>query len=91
MPDSGGDHVAGVIVRLMTPHARAAVVRVPGLELHVESRDGRRLVVTLEGATAAALQAAHELLLGIPGVVAADLVCHLADGVDRVPAEAGAP
>lgn len=91
MPDSTGVHVAGVIVRLMTAGARAAVVRVPGLELHVESRDGRRLVVTLEGDTATALQATHEALLGIPGVMAADLVCHLADGVDRVPAEAGGP
>lgn len=81
-------HVAGVVVRVSAPAVRTVLEAVPGVAVHGADRDGRSLVVTIDGATAEGLRATHDAIVHTPGVVAAQLVCHLADE-DDAPAEAG--
>ncbi len=74
-------HIAGVLV-VVAPGASEVVARLgrePGVETHVDDTARGRLVVTIDGPTAAAVRATHEAIAGLPGVLAAHLVCHLAD------------
>lgn len=91
MPEFPGPiHVAGVVVRGTGPALRAALARVAGVEIHTSDTDQHCYVVTIEGATADSLRATHDAIAVIPGVTAADLICHLADEADRPPVDTGA-
>ncbi len=72
-------HVAGVLVRVTTPARCAALAAMPGVEIHAADAGGQRVVVTLESTSADGLRQLHESVARLPGVVGADLVCHLTD------------
>lgn len=82
-------HVAGVVVRVSTPLVRAVLSALPGVAIHTADDAGRSLVVTIDSSTAEGLRATHEAIARTPGVVATQLVCHLADEDGEAPAEAG--
>ena len=74
-------HIAGVLV-IVAPGASEVHERLgrePGVVTHIDDTAHGRLVVTIDGPTADAVRATHEAITRLPGVVAAHLVCHMAD------------
>ncbi|MDR2837688.1 MAG: chaperone NapD [Azonexus sp.] len=75
---SSGIHISSVIVGSLPAQSadvRRALTRLPGVEIHAASEDGR-MIVSIESADDAATLSCFETIRQLPGVLAASLVYH---------------
>lgn len=82
---SAGEHICGVLVRARPERIEVAVAglaRLPGVEVHERTADGR-LVVTVEDTPESTAADTLHKLHGVDGVIAASLVYHYHDTGDQ--------